>query len=349
MPTPFHARFPDGTVRAPLAIVAGDSDWEAVRGKWALTRATLQGSPARNSIREGNLYKRAVDAGAAGFIFSLPMKPGRWKAVVPIDKAFYAVPDETYPEGRRPIPCFCVDASDGEFLERAASEMRMVAASIEYEPGTAREGLNVVSCLPGTHKFGVALFCHLDGFFSGANDNASGLATTVGLAHRLSRLPLEKRLADVFFVALSAHHDGAEGMRAFADLDHKRFANLTQAILVEHTDAQGGSEGKASGWPVRLNDLRQAYLGSKGWPEIRAALPALVKESGVMSVTPQAVDSCIGDLLVVCDRQNSFSLMQAPPYYHTDHDTLDKISNAGLEAAVDFHMRLLEVTGALIS
>jgi hypothetical protein len=98
-----------------------------------------------------------------------------------------------------------------------------------------------------------------------------------------------------------------------------------------------------------LNDLRQAYLGSKGWPEIRAALPAIVKESGVMSVTPPAVDSCIGDLLVVCDRQNSFSLMQAPPYYHTDHDTLDKISNAGLEAAVDFHMRLLEVTGALIS
>lgn len=38
---------------------------------------------------------------------------------------------------------------------------------------------------------------------------------------------------------------------------------------------------------------------------------------------------------------------QAPPYCHTDHDTLDKISRAGLEASVDFHMRLLEVTGAL--
>jgi hypothetical protein len=35
------------------------------------------------------------------------------------------------------------------------------------------------------------------------------------------------------------------------------------------------------------------------------------------------------------------------PCYHTDHDTLDEVSRAGLEASVDIHMRLLEVTGAL--
>lgn len=346
MPAPFDARFPDGAVQAPLVLIANDSDWGAAHGKWAFVRATMQGSPARNSIREGNLYKRAVVAGAVGLIFSLPMKPGRWRAVVPIDKA-YALRDEAYPDKRRPLPCFCVDAHDGELLERPVSEGRSVAASIEYEPRVERKGLNVVGYLPGKGQLGVALFNHLDSFFWGANDNASGLATTVGLAGRLSRLPIEKRLADFFFVALSAHHDGAEGMRAFAERDPNRFANLTQAILIEHTDAQGGGEGKAAGWPTRLNDLRQAYLGNKGWPEVRVALPALVKDSGVMSVSPQAVDACIGDLLAVCDRQKSFSLIQAPPYYHTDHDTIDKISRAGLEASVDFHMRLLEVTGAL--
>jgi len=346
MPTPFDARFPDGAVRAPLVLIANDSDWSAARGKWAFVRATMQGSPARNSIREGNLYKRAVDAGAVGFVFSLPMKPGRWRAVVPIDKA-YALRDEAYPDKCRAVPCFCVDAHDGELLERAVSASGSVFASIEYEPRVDREGLNVVGYLPGKGQLGVGLFNHLDSFFSGANDNASGLATTAGLAYRLSRLPVEKRLADFFFVALSAHHDGAEGMRAFAEHDPNRFARLSQAILIEHTDARGGREAKASGWPPRLNDLRQAYLGNKGWPDVREALPALVKDSGVMSVSPQAVDACIGDLLAVCDRQKSFSLIQAPPYYHTDHDTIDKISRAGLEASVDFHMRLLKVTGAL--
>lgn len=346
MPTPFDARFPDRAVRAQLLLVADEADWNAVRGKWALVRATMQGSSARNSIRDGNLYKRAVEAGATGLIFSLPMKPGRWRAVVPIDKA-YALRDEAYPDKRRPLPCFCVDAYDGELLERASRARGFVSANVSYESKVDREGLNVVGYLPGKGQLGVVFFNHLDSFFSGANDDASGLATTVGLAHRLSRVPVEKRPADFFFVALSAHHDGAEGMRAFADRYPNIFYNATQAILIEHTDAQGGREARSAGWPERLNDLRQAYLGNKGWPEVRAALPRLVKESGVMTIAPPMVDACIGDLLAVCDQTKSFCLIQAPPYYHTDHDTLDKISRAGLEASVDFHMRLLEVTGAL--
>jgi hypothetical protein len=346
MPAPFDARFPDREVRARLLLIANEADWNSARGKWAFVRATMQGSSARNSIRDGNLYKRAVEAGAAGLIFSLPLKPGRWRAVVPIDKA-YALRDEAYPDKRRPLPCFCVDAMDGDALEQSAAKHQNVSARVTYEPNNDREGLNVVGHLPGKGQLGVVFFNHLDSFFSGANDDASGLATTVGLAQRLSRMPADKRLADFFFVALSAHHDGAEGMRAFAEHYPNVLNNASQSILIEHTDAQAGREGREAGWPARLNDQRQAYLGSKGWPEVRAALPRLVKESGVMTVAPPMVDACIGDLLAVCDQTKSFCLIEAPPYYHTDHDTLDKISRAGLEASVDFHIRLLEVTGAL--
>jgi hypothetical protein len=307
----------------------------------------MQGSSARNSIREGNLYKRAVEAGAAGLIFSLPMKPGRWRAVVPIDKA-YALRDEAYPDKRRPMPCFCIDAEDAHLLEQAAAKQIVVSARVSYESNIDREGLNVVGHLAGRGQLGVVFFNHLDSFFSGANDDASGLATTIGLAHRLSRIPVEKRHADFFFVALSAHHDGAGGMRSFAEGYPNVLYNAAQAILIEHTDAQYGLEGRDARRQERLNDQRQAYLGSKGWPEVRAALPQLVKESKMMTVTPPMLDACIGDLLAICDQSKSFCLIQAPPYYHTDHDTLDKISRAGLEASVDFHMRLLEVTGALI-
>lgn len=65
MPTPLDARFSDGIIRAPLAFVANDSDWSDVHAKWVFVRATTQGSSARNSIRERNLYKRALEAGAA--------------------------------------------------------------------------------------------------------------------------------------------------------------------------------------------------------------------------------------------------------------------------------------------
>ncbi len=344
VPTPFDARFPDGAVRARLHLIATDSDWKDARGKVAFVEATMQGSVYRNSVREGNLYKRAVEAGAAGLVFSLPMKPGRWRAVAPIDKA-YAVRDETYPDKKRPMPCFVVDAVDGGLL--AAARSAQIDARVEYQPRTQHEALNVVGYLPGLGRSRVVIFNHLDSFFSGANDNASGIATTVGLASRIAMLPPDKRLADFHFVGLAAHQDGGEGMRAFRARDPKRYASLTQAILVEHTDALGGNEAKAAGWPESFNDRRQAYLGSKGWPEIKAALADLVKRSRVMTVDPQMTDACIGDLLVICGELPSFCLIQGPPYYHTDHDTIDKVSREGMEAAVEFHMRLLEVIGAL--
>jgi hypothetical protein len=94
-----------------------------------------------------------------------------------------------------------------------------------------------------------------------------------------------------------------------------------------------------------LTDQRSAYTGPDGWPEIEAALPRLVAESGLMSAAPPVVRECIADLFVACSRVRAFCLMAAPPYYHTDHDTLDKLTEAGLQRAVDFHLRLLETAG----
>ncbi len=344
MPTPFDARFPEEEVRAPIHLISNESEWKDARGKVAFLEAAMEGSVYRNSVREGNLYRRAVESGAAGLIFSLPLKPGRWRAVAPIDRA-YAVRDDAYPDKRRPIPCFVVDAFEGAYL--LALRGKQIELAVEYEPRTQHEALNVVGYLPGLQRSRVVIFNHLDSFFSGANDNASGIATTLGLARRIAMLPPDKRLADFYFVGLAAHHDGGEGMRAFRSRDPQRYSSLTQAILIEHTDALGGNEAKAAGWPESFNDQRQAYLGSKGWPEIKAALAELVKRSRVMTAGPQMTDACIGDLLVICGELPSFCLIQGPPYYHTDHDTIDKISRAGMEAAVDFHMRLLEVMGAL--
>lgn len=61
-----------------------------------------------------------------------------------------------------------------------------------------------------------------------------------------------------------------------------------------------------------------------------------------MTAPPVMQDACIADLFVTCDRAKGFCLMNTPPYYHTDHDTLDKISAEGIGNAVRFHMRLLE-------
>ena len=337
MPAPFEARFPDRPVRASLAPADPDrQDWSDLRGKWAFVRTRTTASTAQNIVREKLLYQRAVEHGAAGLLFSLATPPsGRWKSVVPVDKP-YAVKDDRYPDGRRPIPCFSVDAVDG------AVESGVVSASISYAPRDRHEGWNTVGFLPGSGDYALGIMCHIDSFFGGACDNASGIATMVGLARELSRLPKNARRPDFWFLGLSAHHDQAAGMRAWVARDPRRFRRVRQLFLLEHLDALDSEEGRGAGWPRPLNNQRVAFLGDGGWPEVRALLPALVRQSGLMTVAPATRDACIADLFVTCGGPKSFCLMNSPPYYHTDHDTIDKISAAGIGNAVQFHLRLLE-------
>ena len=339
MPAPFDAHFPEDPIRAPVVEVKADGDWSAARGRWALLRNA--GFTVSTLVREKLLYQKAVESGAAGLVFSLNTPPDSlWRAVVPVDKP-YAVRDERYPDQRRPIPCFAVDASDGS---RIGGEL---TARIGYEKETRRQALNAVGYLAGHGERTVAILTHIDAFFSGACDNATGIATLVGLAHRLSRLEKAARRAHFWFGGLAAHHDSAEGMRAFLAKDDKRSASIHEMILLEHLDALDLDDGAKAGWPVPLNNQRTAYVGQPAWGEAKAVAARLARETGLMTADPEIREACIADLFVTCGKVRSFCLMQAPPFYHTDHDTLDRISRRGIEAGVEFHMRLLGATGTL--
>src|SRR5207245_9904418 len=106
-------------------------DWRKTAGKWAFVSNRATASTAQNIVREKLLYQRAVEHGAAGLLFAIPTPAGsRWRSVVPVDKP-YAVKDERYPGGLRPIPCFSVDAIDGEAV--ASSGGAKLSARIGYD------------------------------------------------------------------------------------------------------------------------------------------------------------------------------------------------------------------------
>jgi hypothetical protein len=223
-----------------------------------------------------------------------------------------------------------MDSIDGAAV--ASSSGERAEAAIRYDSDGPHEGRNVVGFLPGTGGFAAGILCHIDSFFTGACDNASGIAAMAGLAEALSRLPSKARKPDFYFLGLSAHHDEAAGMRDWVGRDPDRLRRVRQLFLLEHVDAL----------PAPLNDNRIAYLGSDGWPEVRGVVGELARQSGVMTVAPKMVDACIADLFVTCGRVKSFCLMNGPPFYHTDHDTLDRISERGIRNAVEFHWLLLK-------
>ncbi|MBX9604555.1 MAG: M28 family peptidase [Bryobacteraceae bacterium] len=341
MPAPFDARFPTETEAAVSSFTA-DESWASGQGKWILLTGG-GGATAMLPVREKLLYQKAVAAGAAGLVFPVPSPPEiRLQAVVPVDKP-YTLLDERYPDGRRPIPCFAVDTPD---MARLAAASRLRCA-IRYQKRTAQSALNTVARLPGPPGRNVLLFAHLDGFFSGACDNASGLATLVGLAHRLTRTPAASRKAAFWLLGEAAHHDSGAGIRAFYS-DRRRFSELTDLVLIEHVDAVDSPEGRKWGWPAPLNNRRVAYVGPQGWPDVERNLQSLVRESKLMTADARIEKACIADLFVNCGQKPSFSLIQSPPFYHTNLDTLDRISRAGIDNAVDFHLRLLRAIGALV-
>jgi len=343
MPAPFDAWMPDASA-VPIVRVEASGDWAHARGAWAFLESKSDGSAARTDVRAGKLYQKAVAAGAVGFVFALPTSAGRWRSVVPVDKAF-AVPDELYPDHRRPVPCFSVDSEDGAQLRGAAESGAKLSVTIEFEPEQKLQGLNTVATLKGAGDEWVLIACHLDSFFTGANDDASGIAVMIGMARELARLRDDQRRANFVFVGLSAHHDEGAGMRDFEAHDAARMARITTAILLEHLDMQTGNGPALAPGELPLINRRTAFLGHAGWPGIEAALPALALETGLMTAAPVVAHECIADLFVICDRVQPFCLIAAPPYYHTDHDTMDKLSETGLDRAVQFHLRLLETAG----
>ncbi len=351
MPMPFDARLPAGPTTAEVVEVSAE-DLSKAAGRWALIRT--DGDSGLRAIRSLDLYQRAVAAGAAGLVVSADPRPGRWRFVPPVDKAF-ALLDERYPDGERPIPALCCDFEDGGTISRAAAVAGSLGFSTDYQSGEL-QGLNAVGLLRGATggvddargpRPSIVVMAHLDAFFQGAHDNAGGLAVLLAMAHRLAQTPRAARPVDLWFVALSAHHDRSEGLRAFRRDDPERWSTVVDTLLVEHVDAQAGLEGEEAGWPANFNDDRVAYVGPAGRPEIEELLPVLVRTTGLMTVAPEVRRSCIGDLHVTCGERPGFCLMQAAPYYHTDHDTLDKLSERVLAGAVDFHLKILEVMGGV--
>lgn len=359
VPAPMGARFPDGETNAPLHRIDGESDWELARGRWVFLPAAPDTSLRRNAAHDTEVYIRAVKAGAAGVVFALPTPGGEtWRSVVHANPNAPDVLAE-FKTDFYPIPCFSVDAADGARLGEAAARAADLNVSQIQEPLSRRNGANVVGALraqrpgastssaaPGLSAFTgrrggagtIAFFANLDSTFTGATENASGLATLVGLAQQLATGPAYARRSDVYFVGLSAQHDGAAGLRAFAEADPGRMAEIRQFYFLQRTSARNGGHE------------RVAFMGDRTWSEVAAAVPAIFREAGLEGEAPQVAQSAAVMDAVVGDRRRArtFCLQQTPPWAFTDHDTLEKLDPAELERSVDFHLRVIETAGALV-
>jgi hypothetical protein len=175
----------------------------AVAGKAVVIYSIPAPSVINHSANYLGAVKRAEDKGAAAVIVILGI-PGNLSSELN--------------GAAEKIPAFSLGLDDGmavrELIEHGGATIRMTLA-VENRSGL--KDASVWGELPGTTDEDIIVMAHHDAYFEGALDNASGMATMVGLAEYFSKIPKEQRRRTIRFVTTSGHHNGSLGVKWMHD------------------------------------------------------------------------------------------------------------------------------------
>ncbi len=120
---------------------------------------------------------------------------------------------EGAPAGADAVPTMTISQDEGFLLRDLLGSGQKVQISLKLDIAERENAAsqNVYAVLPGTSDEEVLVMSHTDGFFQGAMDNASGMATAIDIARHYSAIPQAQRPRTMVFVATPDHHHGETG------------------------------------------------------------------------------------------------------------------------------------------
>jgi Zn-dependent M28 family amino/carboxypeptidase len=213
---------------------------------------------------------------------------------------------------------------------------------------------NVYGLIPGESDEYVIAIAHLDAFYDGANDNATGLAALLAWARHFSQRE-EQPGRNILLVATAGHHAGSPGTERLISEHRDRLDKSVLVLNCEHL---------ASTVMARYSTFR-ATIGRRGEP--RAAhstaaeglMPVNTENPRTVSIStwsPFLVDlmreaihryglvvSMLTDNRLLGDSY-PFALhardvpvinfIEGAYWYHTSADTIESVSPQGMERSV---------------
>lgn len=297
----------EGTLEAGL-VYAGlgfDEDFAALAaaGNSAAGKIAL--------IKRGELYfyekvENAIEAGAAGVIlFNRDDEPGFINATL---TQSYSIPTvEILPEVGRSLADRLLSGEEITF------EMR-VAAQVEVS-----ESQNVIATLPADKQLEdtptIVIGAHYDGVeCPAANDNASGTGTMLEVARVLKDYDLA---ANIKFMAFGAEEVGLVGSYEYVESLEKQELKKIAAMI--NLDMVG------------VGDTLAIYKESEeAKPCVANLAQAYIEEFGIEYMTGVNTQS---DHVPFAEAglPSVYLNYETDPYYHTIHDTIDKIDPENIE------------------
>jgi hypothetical protein len=198
--------------------------------------------------------------------------------------------------------------------------------------------------LPGATDETIYVIAHRDGWFHASGDNASGVATMLGLAEHFARVPRSQRRRTLIFIGTDGHHannPSGYGREWLAANRERLFSKTALMINAEHP-SEALTRGGTAGWTQSIVPL-QWYAGGASRPQLTRVAAAAFREFGVPlwdqpSAIPPAGDlgPFAGFLPGVVIQSNDYL------YMHTSGDAPDNVAPAGLEAATRAYARIID-------
>jgi hypothetical protein len=331
---------PDGLdVDAVWVGTGSDADFAGrdVRGKAVfMFSMALPGSMNNTSTLEGG-PKRAETRGAAA-VFEVIGLPGNSHNIL-------------YPV-RVNVPVFALGMEDGyairDLIGRSGRAPR-VRIRLDVKQVPNQKSSLVWATLPGASDETIYVMAHRDGWFDAATDNASGVATMLGLAEHFAKMPRARRRRTNVFVGLDGHHNDSGGLGRMWMADHRGdlFAKTALAINAEHTSTL---QTYLYGERIRRSNTYTAqlwYAGGPTRPKLQDIAIRAFREFGVSTYAEPEQAPPPGDLgrffrFVPGVDAGDFNM-----YFHTDLETPETVPWTGLEASTRAYARIIDGVNGL--
>jgi Peptidase family M28 len=313
--------------------MASDADLKLardIRGKAVFFYSTDTAS--RHAPIADNAIKRIGERGAAA-IFVIQGIPGNERT------QFYPV--------NSPAPTFSTGLKDGlaardliaDATVAGAAPRIKIALDIDHTPGL--KSRTVWATLPGATDERVMIVGHRDGWFEGANDNAAGVATMLGIAEYFAKLPKAQRRRTLVFLGTTGHHNSSAESGAWFASHPEEFARAALLLNCEHT---GGIESGPG--TIRLSNA----VGAFNWYATGSRLSDIVVQAmdafGVPSF-PQSSPSPPGEIGRYYRLAPSVEIINGGYVWHSDQETAETISASGLAAVTRTYAKTIAETDAI--
>jgi hypothetical protein len=317
-------------VEAVYVGLGSEADYAGrdVKGKAVFIYSMPLPGPWQQTYTRFDAAKRAEDRGAAAVFVSIAT-PGNMRSVVGASTK---------------VPGFTLGAQDGakvrELLEQsAAGHAPHIKIRADVGTATGEKTSLVWGVIPGMTDEKIIINAHRDGYYEAANDNATGVATALGLAEYFAKMPKEKRRRTILVIGNPGHHNTAVGSQYMVVHKDEFFSKAALLINCEHTAQVRtdlyGNRLMALDVPWEAN----IYVG--GGPKLE---PLVEKDLALLGVShyKELDPSPAGDIGQTYRLAPSLQLIVATHFYHTDHDSYETIPPNGLENVTRAYAKIID-------